>query len=322
MGTLIFLVRRILSGIVVIFVVASLTFLLFFRAIPPLDVARMLAGKAATPVQLADVARTHGLDQPWYTQYGHYLWRLLHGDLGYSYYSQEPVTTIIKQGLPATLSLVIGGVLLWLIAGLGVGILSATRPRTLFDRASTMSVLAFVSAPTFVIGQLLILVVFVPLSQHGFTWITTGFNPISQGFSSWVGALILPWITLAVVQAAVYTRLSRGSLLDTLGEDYIRTARAKGLSERRVLYRHAVRAAMTPVVSQLGVDVGYLLGGVVVVEQVFGMQGIGQTTVQAITQGDGQLVLGFVMIATVFVVVANLVVDMAYASLDPRVRIS
>lgn len=322
MGTLVFLIRRILSGIVVIYVVASLTFLLFFKAVPPLDVARMLAGKAATPIQLAEVARSHGLDLPWYTQYGHYLWRLLHGDLGYSYYSQEPVTTIIKQGLPATLSLVIGGVLLWLIGGIGVGILSATRPRTLFDRASTMSVLAFVSAPTFVIGQLLILVVFVPLSQHGFTWITTGYNPISQGFSSWVGALILPWITLAVVQAAVYTRLSRGSLLDTLGEDYIRTARAKGLSERRVLYRHAVRAAMTPVVSQLGVDVGYLLGGVVVVEQVFGMQGIGQTTVQAITQGDGQLVLGFVIIATVFVVVANLVVDMAYASLDPRVRIS
>jgi peptide/nickel transport system permease protein len=139
--------------------------------------------------------------------------------------------------------------------------------------------------------------------------------------SAWVGAMILPWITLAIVQAAVYTRLSRGSLLDTLGEDFIRTARAKGLTERRVLYRHAIRAAMTPVVSQLGVDVGSLLGGVVVVETVFGMQGIGQTTVQAITQGDGQLVLGFVILATIFVVVANLVVDMLYASLDPRVRL-
>src|SRR5260221_10425113 len=254
----------------------ALTSWLFFRGAPPLDVARMLAGKAATPIQLAEVARSHGLDLPWYTQYGHYLWRLLHGDLGYSYYSQEPVTTIIKQGLPATLSLVIGGVLLWLIGGIGVGILSATRPRTLFDRASTMSVLAFVSAPTFVIGQLLILVVFVPLSQHGFTWITTGYNPISQGFSSWVGALILPWITLAVVQAAVYTRLSRGSLLDTLGEDYIRTARSKGISERRVLFRHAVRSALTPVVSQLGIDIGALLGGVLVVEVVFGLQGLGQ----------------------------------------------
>ncbi len=322
MGTVVFLFRRILAGIVVVYVVATLTFLLFFKAVPPIDVARLLAGKAATPTQLASVARTHGLDLPWYTQYGHFLWRLLHGDLGYSYYSQEPVTTIIKQGIPATVSLVIGGMLLWLIAGLSVGILSATRPRTLFDRTSTMGVLAGVSAPTFVIGQLLILLVFVPLSQHGFTWITTGYNPLSAGISAWAGAMILPWVTLAVVQAAVYTRLSRGSLLDTLGEDFIRTARAKGLSERRVLYRHAVRAAMTPVVSQLGVDIGALLGGVVVVEQVFGLQGIGETTVQAITQGDGQLVLGFVIIATVFVVVANLVVDMAYAALDPRVRIS
>lgn len=321
MATLTFLMRRIFTGFIVVFVVASLTFLLFFKAVPPIDVARLLAGKAATPVQLAQVAKTHGLDLPWYEQYWRYISGLFHGNLGYSVYSQEPVTTIIKQGLPATVSLVIGGVLLWLIAGLAVGILSATRPRTFFDRTSTMGVLAFVSAPTFVIGQLLILIVFVPLSQHGFTWITTGYNPLSQGFSAWVGALILPWITLAVVQAAVYTRLSRGSLLDTLGEDFIRTARAKGLSERRVLYRHAVRAAMTPVVSQLGVDVGTLLGGVVVVEQVYGMQGVGQTTVQAIAQGDGQLVLGFVIIATVFVVVANLVVDMAYAALDPRVRI-
>ena len=182
------------------------------------------------------------------------------------------MTTIIKQGLPATLSLVIGGVLLWLTVGLSVGILSATRPRTLFDRTATMGVLAGVSAPVFVLGQLL--------------------------------------------------RLSRGSLLDTLGEDFIRTARAKGLTERRVLFRHAIRAAMTPVVSQLGVDVGTLLGGVVVVEQVFGLQGIGQTTVQAIAQGDGQVVLGFVIIATVFVVVANLVVDMLYAALDPHVRVS
>ena len=322
MGTVRFLIRRVLTGAIVVYVVSTLSFLLFFKAIPPIDVARMLAGKAATPVQLQAVARTHGLDLPWYTQYGHYMWNLLHGNLGYSYYSQEPVTTIIKQGLPATVSLVIGGVLLWLVLGLGVGILSATRPRSLFDRMSTMGVLAFVSAPAFVLGQLLILVVFVPLSQHGFTWITTGYTPITSSLSGWVGAMVLPWFTLAIVQAAVYTRLSRGSLLDTLGEDYIRTARAKGLSERRVLYRHAVRAAMTPVISQLGVDVGALLGGVVVVEQVFGLQGIGQTTVQAIFQGDGQLVLGFVIIATVFVVVANLIVDMVYAGLDPRVRIN
>ena len=211
--------------------------------------------------------------------------------------------------------------LLWLIAGLGVGLISATRPRSLFDRVSTMGVLAGVSAPTFIVGQLLIVAVFVPLNTHGFSWIQTGYNPLTQGFSSWAGAMILPWITLAVVQAAVYTRLSRGSLLDTLGEDYIRTARAKGLSERRVLYRHAVRSAMTPVVSQLGVDVGALLGGVVVVEQVFGLQGLGQQTVSSITSGDGPEVIGFVLVATLFVVVANLVVDIVYSQLDPRVRI-
>lgn len=321
MNMLRFLIRRVISGIVVLWVVATLTFFLFFLAVPEAVVARNLAGRAALPATLALITRNHGLNLPAWVQYKNYLLHLIRGDLGYSYYSQEPVTTIIKQGLPATVSLVIGGVLLWLVVGLGVGILSATRPRSLFDRMSTMGVLAGVSAPAFIVGELLIVGVFVPLNNHGITWIQTGYNPFSAGIVSWAGAMVLPWMTLAIVQAAVYTRLSRGSLLDTLGEDYIRTARAKGLTERRVLYRHAVRSAMTPVVSQLGVDVGALLGGVVVVEQVFGLQGIGQQTVQAITQGDGQLVIGFVILATLFVVVANLVVDMAYASLDPRVRI-
>ena len=181
--------------------------------------------------------------------------------------------------------------------------------------------LAGVSAPVFVVGEILIVVVYVQLNNAGIHFIQTGYTPISQSFTGWLGTMILPWVTLATVQAAIYTRLSRGSLLDTLGEDYIRTARAKGLSERRVLYRHAVRSALTPVVSQLGIDVGALLGGVIVVEQVFGLQGIGQETVQAITNGDGQLVLGFIILAALFVVLANLVVDIAYALLDPRVRI-
>src|SRR5215467_6994516 len=322
MGLARFLIRRVLAGILVLWVVATLTFFLFFVAVPEGVVARNLAGRAATPAVIAQVERNLGLNQPKIVQYWHYLYHLLHGNLGYSYYTQQPVTTIIRQALPATISVVIGGVLLWLIAGLGTGILSATRARSLFDRISTVGVLAGVSAPTFIVGELLIVAVYVQLSNHGITFIQTGYMPITQSFSGWLGTMILPWITLAVVQAAVYTRLSRGSLLDTLGEDYIRTARSKGISERRVLYRHAVRSAMTPVVSQLGVDVGALLGGVVVVEQVFGLQGIGQTTVQAIFQGDGQLVLGFVIIATVFVVVANLIVDMVYAGLDPRVRIN
>ncbi len=321
MGMVRFLVRRILSGIVVLWVVATLSFMLFFVAVPEGVVARNLAGRAATPAVLAQVMQNLGLNRPWYVQYGHYMDGLLHGNLGYSYYTQQPVIDIIKLGFPATLSVVVGGVILWLVVGLGVGILSATRARSLFDRVATVGVLAGVSAPVFVVGEILIVVVYVQLNNAGIHFIQTGYTPISQSFTGWLGTMILPWVTLATVQAAIYTRLSRGSLLDTLGEDYIRTARAKGLSERRVLYRHAVRSALTPVVSQLGIDVGALLGGVIVVEQVFGLQGIGQETVQAITNGDGQLVLGFIILAALFVVLANLVVDIAYALLDPRVRI-
>jgi peptide/nickel transport system permease protein len=321
-NTLRFLIRRILSGILVLWVVATGTFFLFFTAIPVEAVARNLAGRAASPQVLEETIRYYGLNKPVMVQYGNFLFKLLHGNLGVSFYSQEPVTTIIKQDLPATISLVIGGVILWLVAGLAVGILSATRARSLFDRLATVSVLAGISAPTFVVGELLIVFVFVQLNDHGVTFITTGYNPITAGFVPWLGCMILPWITLAIVQAAVYTRLSRGSLLDTLGEDYIRTARSKGLTERRVLYRHAVRSAMTPVVSQLGIDVGALLGGVVVVESVFGLHGLGYQVVTAIQEGDQPTVIGFVIIASLFVVAANIIVDLSYAALDPRVRIS
>jgi peptide/nickel transport system permease protein len=162
----------------------------------------------------------------------------------------------------------------------------------------------------------------VPLQRHGFGWIQTGYAGPSQGLLTWAGHMILPWITLAAVQAAVYTRLTRGQLLDTMGEDYIRTARSKGLSERRVTYKHGVRAALTPVVSQLGVDMGQLLGGVVVVEAVFGLGGLGQVSVAAIDTDDLPVIIGFVIVAAVFVVVANIIVDLVYALLDPRVRIA
>jgi peptide/nickel transport system permease protein len=316
-----FLIRRILTGIVVLWLVSTGAFFLFFAR--PVDtVARQLAGRAATPQVLAQVTRNLGLDQPLLTQYGHFLSKLVHGNLGYSYYTGQSVNSILKQDLPPTVSLVIGGVILWLVAGLAVGIISATKARSLFDRFSTVGVLFGLSLPTFVLGELLLLVVFVPLYKHGLSWIQTGYVGFGAGLGPWIGRMILPWITLAVVQAAVYTRLCRGQLLDTLGEDYIRTARAKGLPERRVIYRHGLRAALTPVVSQLGVDVGQLLGGVVVVESVFGLGGIGQTSVQAIYTDNLPVIIGFVILAALFVVVANLIVDLAYALLDPRVRIS
>ena len=321
MALLGFMIRRILAGIVVIWIVATGAVLLVFAR--PVDtVARQLAGRAATPQILAEVIRNLGLNQPIMVQYWHFIVRLVQGNLGISYFTGESVDTILKQDLPPTLSLVAGGVILWLVAGLTVGIISATRARSLFDRFSTVGVLIGLSMPVFVIGELLILFVFVPLNQHGFHWIQTGYSGPSQGLGTWAGHMILPWITLAAVQAAVYTRLSRGQLLDTLGEDYIRTARAKGLSERRVIFRHGVRAALTPVVSQLGVDVGQLLGGVIVVESVFGLGGIGEASVQAIDADNLPVIIGFVVIAAVFVVAANIIVDLAYALLDPRVRVA
>lgn len=320
MAIVAYLIRRILTGIFVVWLVATLSFFLFF-ARPVITVARQLAGRAATPQVINRVISDLGLNDPIMTQYWHFITRLLHGNLGESYFTGQSVNTMIKQDLPPTLSLVVGGVVLWLLAGLTVGIISATKARSLFDRAANVLVLVGLSLPVFVIGEFLILVVFVPLNQHGIKWIDTGYAGPSEGLSTWAGHMLLPWITLAAVQAAIYTRLIRGQLLDTLGEDYIRTARAKGLSERRVVFKHAVRAALTPVVSQLGVDVGTLLGGVVIVEYVFGLGGLGQISVQAVSQDNLPVIIGFVILASMFVVVANILVDLVYAALDPRVRI-
>jgi peptide/nickel transport system permease protein len=318
---LVFAIRRTLSGLVVLWVVTLGTFLLFFTR-PAITVARSMAGKEPTATQLRQITRQLGLDQPIPLQYWHYVDRLLHGNLGYSYVTGEPVTTILAQDLPRTASLVAGGVVLWLTGGISVGVLSATRARSLFDRVATVGVLAGLSLPTFVLGQLLLWGVFLPLNSRGFTWIQDGYVSPTESLTGWIGHMILPWITLATVSAAVYSRLSRSSLLETLGEDYIRTARAKGLAERRVVLGHAMRSAMTPVVSQLGIDVGTLLGGVVVVETVFGIGGIGQDSVEAIDQGNLPLIIGFVLAAAVFVIVANILVDVAYALLDPRVRLT
>jgi peptide/nickel transport system permease protein len=315
-----FLARRTVAGIVVLWAVSLGAFLLFFTR-PPLSVARQMAGKEPTAAELQQITRQLGLNQPIVVQYWHFLVRLLHGNLGYSYASGESVNSILAQDLPRTASVVVGGVVLWLIVGLGVGIISATRPRSLFDRASTVGVLVGLSLPTFVLGQLLLWGVFLQLNKHGFTWIQDGYEGPTQSISGWIGHMILPWIALATVSAAVYSRLSRGSLLDALSEDYIRTARAKGLSERRVVFRHGLRSGLTPVVSQLGIDVGTLLGGVVVIESVFGIGGIGSDSVAAIDQGNLPVIIGFVLVAAVFVVVANLIVDFCYTVLDPRVRI-
>jgi peptide/nickel transport system permease protein len=311
-----FLIRRILFGVLVLWIVTTGVFVLFF--VTSKDPAARFAGRSATPATLELVRHRLGLDDPLPVQYWHFVTRLLRGDLGYSFSTQSPVTSMIKDALPASLSLIFGAAVLWMVTGLVAGVISATRARTLLDRSITGVVLLGISMPAFIIGLTLSYVLAVKLQIFP----QTGFVPIQQNPVQWFQHLVLPWITLALLQSAIYTRLTRGSLLDVLGEDYIRTARAKGLAERRVIYRHGLRSALTPVVTQAGVDIGVLIGGTLVTESVFGLQGIGQLTVRSLTIGDLPVIMAVVLIAAFFVVVANLIVDVGYAFLDPRVRLS
>ncbi|HUY44414.1 MAG TPA: ABC transporter permease [Streptosporangiaceae bacterium] len=317
-----FLIRRILQGILVMWLVTVVVFALFFIGPGPASVARALAGKSATPQVIAEVERRLLLDKPIIVQYGHFLWLLLHGNLGYSFYHDQSVNSVLASAFPITLSLVIGASILWVVMGVLSGVLSAVRARSIADRTFTGLALLFYSMPTFVLGLLLLLVFYYQFTIHGIhAFPGSGFTPFSQDPLQWFRGLVLPWITLALVSAATYTRLTRGSMLDVMGEDYIRTARAKGLSERRVIFRHSLRAALTPIVTQFGLDVGILLGGAVITEYVFGMPGLGFTAVQAIIEQDRPVIIGVVIVASAAVVAANIAVDAFYAVLDPRVRL-
>jgi peptide/nickel transport system permease protein len=314
-----FLLRRILFGLLVLWLISVAVFVLFFVA--PHDPARAIAGRQATAQTVALVQHRLGLDQPVLTQYGHFLARLAHGDLGYSYYNSEPVRSLIAARLPVTLSLTVGGAILWLALGVGIGVAAARHPRSLLDRSATVFVLGGLSMPTFLVGLLLLYTLFFKLHLAGIdAFPGGGYVPFAQSPAQWAQHLILPWLTLALVSAATYSRLTRGSLLEVLGEDYVRTARSKGVSEHRVVYRHALRSALTPVVTQLGIDVGALLGGAIITENVFGLPGLGQLAVQSVTTQDLPVIVGIVLVAAFFVVAANIVVDLMYAVLDPRVR--
>ena len=317
-----FLVRRIFEGLIVLWLVTVGVFIIFYVGPGPKGVARALAGKSATPQVVAAVSHRLLLDRPIWVQYGHFLWLLLHGNLGYSFYHDQSVNSILAAAFPITLSLVIGAAILWVVMGVLSGVVSAVRSRSLADRTFTVLALFFYSMPTFVLGLLFLLFFYYELTIHGLALFPgSGYTPITVNPWEWFRGLILPWFTLALVSAATYTRLTRGSMLDVMGEDYIRTARAKGLSERRVIFRHSLRAALTPIVTQFGLDVGILLGGAVITEQVFALPGLGFTAVQAITQQDLPVIIGVVIVAAVAVVVANIVVDAFYAVLDPRVRL-
>jgi len=319
-----FLIRRILLGVMVLLVVSVVIFGVFFIGTSPEDVGRRLAGRAANERTVGLIKKRLLLNHPLYVQYLHFLNRLLfHGDLGYSYYHGQAVTTVLKQAWPIDLSLAIGGGLIWLLLGVLSGVVSALHRGTIWDRLVTFFALFFYSVPVFVLGLLLLYVFnyrFALAGIHffpgqGYTYITA--NPVK-----WFQGLILPWFSIALISAAAYTRLTRGSMLDVMGEDYIRTARAKGLPERRVVFRHGLRAALTPVVSQFGIDVGTLIGGsAVLTETVYGMPGLGWTAVHAIEYQDLPVIMGIVLVAATAVVVANIAVDAFYAVLDPRVRL-
>jgi peptide/nickel transport system permease protein len=316
-----FLVRRILLGIVVMVMVTIAVYGMFFVGSPQ-AIARRLAGRNATEDTVNRIYHNLGLDRPLWRQYSHFVWRLLHGDLGTDYYHGIPVTTVLKQDAPVTFSLAVGAAVIWFVLGVSTGVYSSIRPRTLIDRGLTAIALFFYSIPVFVLGLTLIYVFFYQLTIHHYKWFpATGYVGITSNPAEWARHLILPWMTLALISAAAYTRLSRTSMLEVLGEDYIRTARSKGLSESRVIVRHALRSALTPVVTQFGIDFASVLGGAILTESVFGLPGLGRESVQAIDNQDLPVIVGIVIVAAAAVILANILVDMTYAVLDPRVRL-
>jgi peptide/nickel transport system permease protein len=315
-----FLVRRVLLGVVVMWIISVAVFALFF--IVPNDVARTLAGRQATPQTVALIAHRLGLDQPIWKQYLEFAGNALRGNLGYDYYHQVPVTHLMGAALPITVSLVAGAAVLWLVLGVVNGVVSAIRPRSFTDRSLTVFSLFFYSMPSFLLGLLLLYFLYFRLTLAGTSIFPAGgYAALTDGVRPWVQHMILPWLTLALVSAATYTRLTRAAMLDVLGEDYIRTARSKGISEWRVIVLHSLRSALTPVVTQFGIDVGLLLGGAVVTETVFSLPGLGKAAIDAIGQQDLPVIIGIVLFASAAVVAANIVVDLLYAVLDPRVRL-
>ncbi len=319
-----FLIRRTLQGLLVLLLMTITVFAIFFVGPGPQFVARTLAGRQASPAQVALVAHRLELDKPIYVQYGHFLNGLLHGNLGYDYYNNQPVSTVIAQAFPITASLVVGAAILWLTMGVASGVVSAVRTRSFWDRLFTTLALFFYSMATFVLGLLFIWILYSGLTNHGLPIFAAPgtYTPFSQNPLSWAHDMLLPWFTIALVSAATYTRLTRGSMLEVFGEDYIRTARSKGMSEWRVIIRHNLRASLTPIVTQFGLDVGTLIGGALITETVFNLPGLGWNALHAVNNQDLPLVMGVVIIASAGVIIANLVVDILYAVLDPRVRLN
>jgi peptide/nickel transport system permease protein len=334
-----FIIRRLISAVVLLLIVSMVTFGIFFL-VPRLagqttdQLAAQYVGKNPSPAALYDIEVKLGLNQPLYLQYARFLKGIVAGAdynngpdvthcpapcFGYSFKNQQPVWPQMMSVLPVTISLAIGAAVMWVLAGVGVGVVSALRRGSFFDRAAMTAALAGVSLPIF-FTAVLSLALFrdtVPIFPQAGNYIPFLQNPLQ-----WAWALVLPWVTLAFLYAALYARLTRAGMLDTMGEDFIRTARAKGLPERTVVVKHGLRATLSPLVTIFGMDLGLLLGGAVLTESAFSLPGLGHFAITAIQNNDLTEILGVTLLAGFFVVIANLIVDILYAVIDPRVRYS
>jgi peptide/nickel transport system permease protein len=332
-----YIIRRLAAALLLLFAVSAVAFAIFFL-VPRLagadadDLASRYVGKSAGAEQVHQQAVKLGFHDPIWVQYGRFAKGLFVGAdydtgpsvehcpapcFGYSFITQNPVWPDLLDRLPVTLSLAVGAAVLWLVGGVATGVLSALKRGSVFDRAAMGAALAGVSLPIFFTG-LLSLSVF----SYQMGWAAPGGrNPMdAHNIFGWAYALILPWITLAFLYAAAYARLTRAGMLETMNEDYIRTARAKGLPERTVVIKHGLRATLTPILTIFGLDLGLLLGGAILTESTFSLPGIGQYTVIALSNNDLPKVTGVVLLGAFFIVIANLVVDLLYAVVDPRVR--
>ncbi len=330
-----FIIRRLFATVLLLILVSMITFAIFYL-IPrlagqtPYDLAAQYVGRNPIPSQIHDIEVKLGFNEPITVQYGRFLKGIVFGEtyingssktycpppcLGYSWRNQQPVWPLLTSNIPVTLSLAAGAAVIWLVSGVAIGVLSALRRGTFFDRLSMGTALMGVSLPIFFTGQIALL-----LFSYKWQIFNVQYVPFTQNPFEWAKALILPWLTLSFLYSALYARLTRAGMLETMNEDYIRTARAKGLPERTVIVKHGLRAALTPILTIFGLDLGLLLGGAVITEFTFSLHGLGLFTIEAIGNSDLPEILGVVLLAAFFIVIANLVVDILYAVVDPRVR--
>ena len=313
-----FLIRRTIGAILVMLAVTFIVFLIFI-IVPgggKLGTAQRIAGKNATPQNVLNIEHAWGFDKPFYVQYGLMIKRMFTNNL-VSYTSQQPVLSQIKQGIPATFSLTIGAALIWVFFGVLVGVISAVTAGRLSDRLITILALVGISMPVFWLG----LVTRYLLAEKNSFFPDGEYYPLTANPLQWAYHLILPWLVLAVLFIGFYGRVLRGNILDTINEDYVRTARAKGLTARRVLVKHVLRNSLIPVVTLFGLDfAGVLGGGAILTETVFDLHGVGQYAAQSINNFDLPPIMGVTMYGAFFIVVFSALVDFIYAFLDPRIR--